>query len=118
MTDWHVNFRIFFFADHSKPIGRLDHDRRAQAAWYYVTCGHRNLALATAGATYEGELDTPVLLGNIARGVAMFYGIQDPAEMLKFIPQCKQEAARCGFEWDERIEKPDPTRVSRKVSVQ
>lgn len=117
MPEMHVKYRMFFWGEHSIPAGLLIHDRRAQAAWYYVSLAHKNLLQFDMGATYEGDLDTPITLGNIMRGVAMMYGIDDPAEVEKFIPMCKQEAARCHYEWDARVEKPDPKPVKRTAST-
>lgn len=115
--EMHVDFKTFFFADHSTPVGKLIHDRRAQACWWYCLCAHGNLKQFDEGATYEGELDSPKMLGNIVYSVSLAYGIQDPSEMLKFIGMCKEEATRCGYDWDSRVEKPDRTIISRKVST-
>lgn len=117
MAEIHIDFKVFFFADHSTPVGYLIHDRRAQACWYFVTCAHKNLALVEGGAVYEGELDTPNLLGNLVRSIATIYGIKDPSEMLKFMPMCKKEAERCHYEWNPLVENPDPKNVSRGATT-
>jgi hypothetical protein len=122
MSRMHIDFTPFFFADHSTPNGLLIHDRRAQACWYYVTCGHRNLAdaddpvVVMSADTSAPPVDPIPMLANLVRSISTMYGISDPSEMLKFLDMCKEECIRCHYEWDDRVARVQPSDFVQKSS--
>lgn len=76
------------------------------AAWYYALCAHGMLKEVEEGAEYDGELDHQSMLNNLVRSVAALYALSTPDMLLRFLPDARLEAVRCGYGWDERVEKP------------
>lgn len=117
LKDLKINFKLFWFVEHSQPKGLLPNVKEAQACWYYVMCAHKNLHEHTEGAVYEGEDDPLNNIANILISISMQYGIDDPDDILKHMPTCVKEAERLGFEWDSRVERPTRSMFNRKVST-
>lgn len=78
----------FFYADVTTPAGPLPMDWRAQACWRFYTLAQK--VKERVGNSIEDQLilddqpwqDKPY--ANIARSVAMMYGLESPSEFEKF----------------------------------
>jgi len=101
-----VVFTPFLFVEHVLPKGLLPNEIGAHACWYYAKCAHKNLEELEQGATYEGELDAQNHLPNLVRSISQLYAIQDPSDMLRFIPWCRAECQRLGYAWNPAVENP------------
>lgn len=103
-----ANLDMPFFMGHTLVQGGLlpTFERGAHACWYYCRIAHRHLEHVAGGATYVGELDKVDSLYNLAKGIAMAYRLDSPAEFTKFFMVCRLEALRCGMHWNDEILNP------------
>ena len=103
MTQGKINYGYPLFVDHVIPRGHLPIDKRAHALFrYYQLC---QKLLEKAGFSTDDQIiydDAPWMdkpYGNIAKGVAVQYGLADPGEFLKpgFKQMVEAEIRRLGW---------------------
>lgn len=100
MTKIVVNYEYPYYSDMIQPKGFLGIDRRFHACFTYFLLCHKLKEKAGESIddqiVYEGDawIDKPY--GDIARSVAMRYGLESPDDFLKFdfIRAVRLEAAR------------------------
>jgi hypothetical protein len=96
-----VNFLVF--ADQVEPKGRLVDEKGCHACWYYFMLAYSNWKEVGTGPesqiiVVDEGLETPLWMEhryhNIAKAVAMIYGLESPDDFLKFAPLVEKEAER------------------------
>jgi hypothetical protein len=92
----HMHLRPLVFPDLTQPNGFLDSDMGCQACWYFYTCAERIRQIA--GKSIDSQIivvdagdDNGVAwmnknYENIARGIAMLYGLDSPDEFQRYWP--------------------------------
>lgn len=96
-----INFQYHVFPSHTVPRGALPTDKRAQACWFFYTRAQQ--MKETVGDStedqilLEGELWMDKRYVELARSVALIYGLESPDEFAKFWNYVKQEAWVCGL---------------------
>lgn len=97
----HLHYEYPYFEDMVEPKGALTLDKRSHACWYYTKLAMRARALFAGGI--ENQIiqyrvgDTPAGWHEsrdeeIARSVAIIYGLESPDEFLKFKKQAWTQA--------------------------
>lgn len=95
-----VNFTPPIFPDHTQPKGALSRDSRAQACFYFYLMAQKmkeKVGKSTEDqfGLLEGELWMDTHYVQLARSVALMYGLESPDEFAKFWTEVKQEAWIC-----------------------
>ncbi len=95
-----VTFTPIHFPDHTVPKGALPQHPGAQACWYFYL--HAQKQKEKVGKStedqfglLEGELWMDKHYVQLARSVALMYGLESPDEFAKFWQYVKQEAWLC-----------------------
>lgn len=94
------------YVQHVQPYGIIPNTKGGNACWDYCRIAYTSLQSVDSGAQYEGERDHQNSLNNIARAVAVKYGLESPSDFLKYMELAKAEAERSELPWDPRIENP------------
>lgn len=97
-----IQFTYPIFPDHTKPVGALPNLKPAQACWYFYLLAQK--MKENVGDSTEdqfGLLETEQWMDThyvqLARTIAMIYGLESPDEFAKFWKPVKQEAWICGL---------------------
>ncbi len=110
----HLHYEYPFFVDFVEPNGALTMDKRSHACFYYTKLAMR------ARALYAGGIDNQIITvkvgeehlthwhesrdEEIARSVAIIYGLESPDEFLKFKKAAWTQAVHfLGLPVDESI---------------
>jgi hypothetical protein len=96
-----IHFQYHVFPSHTVPYGALPDDKRAQACWFFYTRAQQMKEVVGDSTEdqiiLEGELWMDKRYVELARTVAMMYGLESPDEFAKFWQYVKQEAWVCGL---------------------
>lgn len=102
-----VSHTNFIWTEWVEPYGFLPRGEiGAHACVYYVGCAVRALENVDNGAWRHGEYDPLSRLNNLARGVAVMYGLDSPSDFLKFMPAVRLQFKTEELGWDPRVENP------------
>lgn len=101
----HIAYEWPLFEDSLEPTGYLPLDKRAHACLYYLKLAMRSKLAVGRGPesqiiTYTAGQAAPLWMDleyeNIARSVAIIYGLESPEEFLRFRAVVWAEAVRLG----------------------
>lgn len=99
MTDIRINFRPNYYPDNTYPKGFLSKDIRAQACWHFYTLAQQ--MKEKVGDSIEDQfglheeypwMDTHYV--QLAKSIALIYGLESPDEFAKAWKEVRLEAAR------------------------
>ena len=107
MTDYKINYEYPYFENYVEPKGALTVDARSHACFYYLMLALK--ARAIAGHGIEGQIieykvgETPPEWmesrdEELARSVAIVYGLKDPDEFLRFRSNAWAQAVGLGID--------------------
>lgn len=89
------------YPTHTVPFGALPRDMRAQACWFFYVRAQAIKERVGKGPEdqilLEGELWMDKHYVQLARTVALIYGLESPDEFAKFWQYVQQEAWVCGL---------------------
>ena len=119
MTDIHptnLHYDRPIFPDHTFPKGLLIRDEACQACWFYAMLAFKNYMQYAGG--HENKIITvnaydneflpwnEIRFANIARSVAIIYGLESPDVFLRYADVVQREAARLHIELPEEVWRP------------
>lgn len=116
LGDLHLRFPVF--EDQIEPKGFLKPDKECHACWYYFMLAYASWLGAGTGPesqiiVVDPGLETPLWMEKrwhqIAKTVALIYGLESPDSFLPFAKIVEQEANRIspeGFEMPAEIWRP------------
>jgi len=101
MTRTILRLRPIVFPDLTRPRGFLSPDMRSQACWYFYTLAQK--MRETVGLSLEDQrfrlLDDDLWMETryeqLARSVALMYGLESPDEFAKAWDEVRDEARAC-----------------------
>jgi hypothetical protein len=102
VASFRVKFDHFTFPELTRPKGFLSPDKRAQACWYFYTLAEK-LRQMLGDSTddqfglLEGSLWMDPHYVNIAKSVALIYGLESPDEFAKAWDEVRDQAAALGL---------------------
>jgi hypothetical protein len=114
-----VTFTPIVFPDHTVPKGALPNQPGAQACWYFYLLAQK-IKERVGNSTedqfglVDGDLWMDKHYVQLARSIAMQYGLDSPDEFAKFWNEVKQEAYLCGLP----IPAEEYTRLAPGVIIQ
>ncbi len=97
-----ITLDYFEFPDNTKPNGFLSRDKRSQACWYFYMLAQKSKerigeSIDDQFGILEGELWMDKQYIQLAKTVALIYGLESPDEFAKAWDEVKSEALRCGL---------------------
>ena len=110
-----MRVNVPYFADQIEPKGRLLPQPECQACWYYFMLAHQAALGVGSGPesqviVVDDSLETPLWMEHryhqIARTVAMIYGLESPDSFLPYAPLVEKEAERIAYEKNQPFEMP------------
>lgn len=115
-----LQLEYMIFEDQIEPKGYLTRDKRAHACWYYFVLATKNRADVGKGPESQTIVvpshDEGSVLwmdkryAQIARSVAMLYGLNSPDDFTGYWPLVEKEARRLGIEVHDDVRFVDPTK--------
>lgn len=105
-----LQYQYPMFVDQIEPNGLLTRDPRCHACWWYAVLAQKNKALAGSGPedqiiTYTVGETPPTWMDKnyeqIARSVALQYGLADPGDFLRYRATVWAEGQRLGIDFTE-----------------
>jgi hypothetical protein len=95
-----LNYTRIEFPDHTHPKGALPRLHAAQACWYFYLLAHKiheRVGKSTEDqfGLLDGELWMDKHYVNLARSIAMQYGLESPDEFAKHWDSVRKEARAC-----------------------
>ena len=101
MSKPQIKFEYHTYPGITHPNGWLPRDKRAQACWFFYLSAQATKEIVGTGTEsqiiLEGDLWMDPRYEQIARTVALIYGIDSPDEMFKFWPYVIKQAAELGL---------------------
>jgi hypothetical protein len=96
VTNGTLKFHFHIFPQLTQPNGYLSPDKRAQACWFFYTRAQSIKEIVGTGGVdsqiiLEGELWMDKRYEQLARTVAMMYGLDSPDEFAKCWDQVKAQ---------------------------
>ena len=101
-----------YFLDYSFPHGLLHLTPGCQACWYYAMLATKNKQVNESQMltedTWTGETEAAVekRYDQLARSVAIIYGLDSPDDFLRYRWLVERQAQSLGFELPEEIWRP------------
>jgi hypothetical protein len=96
-----IAFQYHTYPSHTVPYGALPDEKGAQACWFFYTRAQamkEKVGDSTEDQILlEGELWMDKRYVELARSVALVYGLDSPDEFAKFWQYVQQEAYVCGL---------------------
>ena len=112
-----IHYTYPYFEDLVEPNGALTIDKRSHACWYYTMCVMRSRQIMGKGPEsqiiqYKVGDEIPLWMEvkdtEIARGVALLYGLESPEEFLAYRKECWAQARLLGADVPPEIYDVDP----------
>ena len=113
MTEFNFTYPMFY--EQIEPRGRLVLDKACHACWHYYMLADKNRVKVGRGiddqiiVIEEGEYAPDWMdkrYHQIAKTVAMIYGLESPEDFLPYFPLVEAEARRLGYTVEFEIIKP------------
>jgi hypothetical protein len=90
-----INYEFPYFPDQTAPKGNLINDSACHACWYYYLLAHKMWAkVGDQFGVLEGNPWLTKHYEQLAKSVAIMYGLNDPSEFMKYWPLIAMECSR------------------------